>query len=1113
MADIIDYGKLFNFGDSTPIDKAIADIERLTVTLEQLQKTSDQAASDYSHALKDIAASAGKLDTEVDNLDVTLEEHQKLIIESANQAEKLIRIQEQTAKAMSEEQKAAELLKITNEALAAAKAKLGEETLKEAGSIAALRDELKKAVKDAENMGDATDEVVKKEALDRVQELSKNLQGAEAALKTAKKGVDVAAGSYNHLQQEVAHAKAQLKAMEGGIGSTSDEFKALQKTVKDGTDKLKAFDEGIGDNKRSVGDYGIAVDKLDQASGGAVSSIKAVGNALKVAFTTGPGLIILALASAIGALKAYFEGSIEGQDRFNKVLAVGNAILETLMDVVEEVGKVIFEAFTEPQKTLKAFLDLISPITEGIKGIFDDPIGSIKAFGQAILDNVVNRFKAVGVAIEAVQKIASGQFAEGFKQLGNAAIQGATGVENAIDKIAAAATAAYDAMSEAARKAQAELEARIALGQKIADLENQIRKEKIADILDDAQTELKVFKLLNDAQDKLKFSAEERFKFQRQAGALLQEQLAGDLELINKEIAAQKLRIQQNGETYESLQALVELEAQAVGLQSEFEKARKKRQATEIALIREIEKETLDQINREKDAQRQLNEAILKGHTEANKQMIADDRTTFADREALINDNAEIALDLAEQNLQKELDVAKNAALERVSLSSEALEAIYNNEAISINERIAQERAAKEQLIGTDQAYIDTVTRLNEQFKNETIRINDETVQATADNVFKQWANDFDDLVNKVDTSTATQALGLQEALAAGKISYSDYQDTLEQLQVEGQAKQLKAQLDYLKKQEEALRNAGYNTTALAKQIADTELAIATNKNAKLIEGEALKEQKLKELKQVAISTALTVIDSANEAEDIRRQERLTKLEENYNNELLLAGDNQAAKAELDNQYKVEKDKIDKEQRAADRKRAVFQKTMAVVEIAINTAKGIGMALGTYPPPVSFVLAAIVGAIGALQVAAVLSKPIPAFAEGTDSAPGGLSLVGEDGPEAVRDSKGTRIYSKPSLVDLERGARVYTAEETAEMRRAQAQADGMISGFDDDAQKMKFIKVEVDNRAMTNVLAGKLDKIDERLAKQKPVNLNPKGLAREIATGFDMSVFLANEYK
>jgi hypothetical protein len=48
---------------------------------------------------------------------------------------------------------------------------------------------------------------------------------------------------------------------------------------------------------------------------------------------------------------------------------------------------------------------------------------------------------------------------------------------------------------------------------------------------------------------------------------------------------------------------------------------------------------------------------------------------------------------------------------------------------------------------------------------------------------------------------------------------------------------------------------------------------------------------------------------------------------------------------------------------------------------------------------------------------------------------------------------------------------------------------------------------------MTLAINGRLDKINETLQKQKPANLNPRGLAREIARGLDLSAFIANEYR
>jgi len=69
-------------------------------------------------------------------------------------------------------------------------------------------------------------------------------------------------------------------------------------------------------------------------------------------------------------------------------------------------------------------------------------------------------------------------------------------------------------------------------------------------------------------------------------------------------------------------------------------------------------------------------------------------------------------------------------------------------------------------------------------------------------------------------------------------------------------------------------------------------------------------------------------------------------------------------------------------------KQAILGKTIAIAEAAYNTAKGITAAIAV-APPAGFVLAGIVGAIGAAQIATILATPLPTAKEG--------GLIGEDG--------------------------------------------------------------------------------------------------------------------
>lgn len=1115
MADKIDFSRLFDGSDSGPIDAIIGKVEKLIGLEKELLSAAEKTAAAYVGSLNDIQDAAGKLESEIDSLDATQKEHNELILKAASDAEKLIKAQEDTAKAAEEEKKVIESLIKRIQELESARDKLNNKVIKEKGSIAALRQEYSEAVKAAENMGEATDQVVKDAAIKKVGELSKQVTSAEAALKQAKKGADALGGSYNKLEQEVNEAKKQLKAMEGGIGSNSKKFKDLQKTVADGTAKLKTFDSAVGDNRRSVGDYGLAIDKLDEASGGAVSGVKKLADGFKLLFSNPWGAIILAVAAALGSLMAYFKGSVEGQDNFNKVLAIGNAILQTLLDVAENVGKVLFDAISKPKKLWQDFLDLIQPLSDALTSAWEHPLDALKAFGQAIVDNVISRFKAIGVAFEAIDKILQGDFAEGFKGLADAAIQGVTGITNATDKIVDAVTGVYDVLSEEAKKLAAEMQKRADLGLKIAALENQIRKDKIADVIDDAKTELDVYKKLNEAQDKLRFSANERYAAQKAAGKLLEDQLAGDLELIGKEIAAQKLIIQQDGDTYEAREKLAGLVAQQIGLESSFEKAFKKRQATERQLLEEAEKDRLAIIKREADAQRALSDVITKSHIEANKEIIADERVALSDRLRLIEDNAGYAEELAKSNLDKELAVAHEAGLERVVISADILDKIYSQEGASAEQINALRRQAAEEALATDTAYLNDVARLNGEYLQAVEQVNQDAIDATAQNVFTQWERDYNKLLDTVGETEATDLLNLGDQLANGEISFKDFLKSKQDIQDQAQLDSLNSQLAYLEKLAADAAKHGYDTTELDRKVAETKLALQDDENAKLIEGQALLQTKLKELQQVGIDTALSIVDSFNQKGDEERAARLEALDTQYQNELTLAGDNDAAKLELQNAYNVEKAKIDKEQKTADRKRAVFQKTLALVEIAINTAKGIGLALGTYPPPVSFALAAVTAVLGALQVAAVLAKPIPAFAEGTDYAPRGFALVGEEGPEAVKGRNGTRIVGAggPEIVHLDRGDRVYTAEETAAMYEESKRGDRLVAGFDDDTQKMRHIKADFDAETMTRVLGSKLDRLVAAAERPAPAPPSPFGIGREVARGINLAAFEAHEYR
>ena len=114
---------------------------------------------------------------------------------------------------------------------------------------------------------------------------------------------------------------------------------------------------------------------------------------------------------------------------------------------------------------------------------------------------------------------------------------------------------------------------------------------------------------------------------------------------------------------------------------------------------------------------------------------------------------------------------------------------------------------------------------------------------------------------------------------------------------------------------------------------------------------------------------------------------------------------------------------MEKKKQDLARKQAIWDKATSIAQAGIATALAITKSLP------NFVLAAIVGAMGAIQVATIAATPIPSYAEGTKNSahPGGKALVGDAGKREVVMYKGMAWVTPdtPMLVDLPKGAQVF----------------------------------------------------------------------------------------
>ncbi len=170
------------------------------------------------------------------------------------------------------------------------------------------------------------------------------------------------------------------------------------------------------------------------------------------------------------------------------------------------------------------------------------------------------------------------------------------------------------------------------------------------------------------------------------------------------------------------------------------------------------------------------------------------------------------------------------------------------------------------------------------------------------------------------------------------------------------------------------------------------------------------------------------------------------RLDERYDNEIELAGDNQAAKDDIDRQYEAKKREIAIRQ-------AKHDKQMAMFKIGIDTAQAI-MGLWINPGfPQAIPMAIAVTALGALQMASVASKPLPQFFKGTENSPEGFAWVDEQGPELHFDKdfnlKDFGSKSGPRIKYLSKGDKIIPAQKSKEILSNKFTAESFLNNLDE----------------------------------------------------------------
>ena len=107
-------------------------------------------------------------------------------------------------------------------------------------------------------------------------------------------------------------------------------------------------------------------------------------------------------------------------------------------------------------------------------------------------------------------------------------------------------------------------------------------------------------------------------------------------------------------------------------------------------------------------------------------------------------------------------------------------------------------------------------------------------------------------------------------------------------------------------------------------------------------------------------------------------------------------------------------EQLEKKEREMERRQAQREKTMALIQVAIDTAMGIAKAVAQSPQTFGLPGSAIMAAVGAAQAAAIAAQPLPQAAKGMyirgkSHAQGGVQIEAEGG-EAIINKRSTAAF-------------------------------------------------------------------------------------------------------
>ena len=493
------------------------------------------------------------------------------------------------------------------------------------------------------------------------------------------------------------------------------------------------------------------------------------------------------------------------------------------------------------------------------------------------------------------------------------------------------------------------------------------------------------------------------------------------------------------------------------GIESDADKKAREKAAQKAA--KDAEKQAKEELKRLNE----LEETKIAAMADSHEKELAMIRLKFKKKIDEIRGNGEtenaLRIQLAEQ-CQIEIaqcEIKYQKELAKINLENR-LAAVEEGSKEELNLKLAKLEASRQAEIEAAEKTGADVNLINEKFNKERLKMEEDYAAKSAELVEKKYANEQADRDNDYimavnglkkryaeELAAAKGNAGKREAITAKferdqaalseKYAIDTAQASVNMIEEVLKTEQLSAE-DRLKYEQALAKAKGDLETAMADHaIAEINRAAKADKDA--LDGRMAKAQEWLQVTADslnAMNELMTAVHENKVAQIEDEQEILTTASENeqeriselVEKEVITEEEGEARKRAAEAQTAKKNEELEKKKAQLKYKQAVFDKALSVANIGINTAMSI-MRLWVDPGwPMAIPMMAVVGALGAINLATVLATPIPKYAKGTDYHKGGPAIVGDGGvPEIVFfHGKSWVTPDTPTLVDLPEGATV-----------------------------------------------------------------------------------------